>query len=309
VERGPIITPPPAPEIVPFVSRLSSAEAALDSARAATASARTALAQASESLGVTEQWIAQEGTSADARALRDLERRAVRDLTTALRDLERSEASAVVDAARARAAVDRVAPLVDRLVTGTREYQTQLRARGQVRPPTSSPLGLLEHELRSLRAALDAERAALAAWEGEVASYTPGAAGQPLALRNVSRLGAPLWNGSQPIDVLTGNPPTGSWTVDHIVPRTRIAADPRFWRLTPANRQTIMLGVEANYLPLSGAANSSKGGSSVAAWAERLRAEGRPLRGDILAALLEAELRAREAVEQAFVRLLAAQGR
>ena len=43
--------------------------------------------------------------------------------------------------------------------------------------------------------------------------------------------------------------------------------------------------------------------------AARLRSEGRPMRADILAALLEAELRAREAVEQTFVRLHAAQGR
>ena len=305
---SPIITPPPAPEIGSFVSRLSSAELARDAARDATASARTALASARQSLSLTEEWIAQEGPSPEARALRQTESATVRDLAATLRELEGSEAIAVSDAERARAAVERVAPVVDRLIGLRAAHRAGLAAHGYIRQPPNSPLGMIEHQLASLRRALEAEHRALTRWGDEVASYTPGAAGRPLALANVRRLGLPLWDGSAPIDVLTGTPLAAGWHVDHIIPRLRIAADPRFWRLTPANRSAIMLQVQENFVSLSETANTSKGASSIAAWAARLRRNGTPLRPDIEAALLEAESRATAAIEHAFQRLLAAQG-
>jgi hypothetical protein len=103
-----------------------------------------------------------------------------------------------------------------------------------------------------------------------------------------------------PIDVTTGAPITSTnWTVDHIVSRAEIAADPRFAALTPLQQLDLLLDVPENYLPLTRSVNSSKGPLSIPDWL-RGRPAGRAIRPDIAKALLAAHARAKAAIDARF---------
>ncbi|MFD0346180.1 hypothetical protein ACFQ0M_09105 [Kitasatospora aburaviensis] len=103
-----------------------------------------------------------------------------------------------------------------------------------------------------------------------------------------------------PVDVTTGQPLTGSWEVDHLVPRAEIARDPRFARLSPLQQDSILLDVPENYLPMSKQANLSKSDWTVNEWIARRAADGRPLPAAIAEALREADRLARAAIEARF---------
>jgi hypothetical protein len=93
----------------------------------------------------------------------------------------------------------------------------------------------------------------------------------------------------------TTNPPT-----DHIMSRTEIARDPRFARLTPAQREAMLQDIPENFLPMTGPANSSKGGQSVDSWLAQRARDGQPIPADVAKALRAADARARQAVEAKF---------
>jgi len=139
-----------------------------------------------------------------------------------------------------------------------------------------------------------------------VEAATPGAAARPDALRNAASLDPPLRPvGGVPIDVTTGKPmTTANPPTDHIMPRTEIARDPRFARLTPLQREAMLLEVPENYLPLTTEANSSKGGLSVDAWIAARAKSGQPLPPEVATALRAADKRARAAVEAKFNQFL-----
>jgi hypothetical protein len=140
----------------------------------------------------------------------------------------------------------------------------------------------------------------------QVAAATPGSAARPDALRNAASLDPVLQpvNGV-PIDVTTGKPmTTTNWPTDHIMSRTEIARDPRFARLTPLEREAMLLEIPENYLPLTTEANSSKGGLSIDAWIAARAKSGQPLPAEVVTALRAADKRARAAVEAKFNQFL-----
>jgi hypothetical protein len=161
----------------------------------------------------------------------------------------------------------------------------------------------LEDELRKTQAQLNAEISGLTSTVAErVASATPGAVARPDALANAAALMSPLHpvNGV-PIDVTTGaTMSTREWAVDHIVSRSEIARDPRFARLSPLQQLDLLLGIPENYLPMTGVANSSKGGLSVPIWITARADAGRPIPPEVAVALLAADKRARDAIEAKF---------
>jgi len=93
---------------------------------------------------------------------------------------------------------------------------------------------------------------------------------------------------------------TSAWATDHLESRSEIARDPRFARLSPLDREDLLLNVPENYLPMTVEANSSKGALSVDEWIAARAADGRPLPPAMAAALRAADVRARAAVEARF---------
>jgi hypothetical protein len=185
------------------------------------------------------------------------------------------------------------------------EYQAGRRpniAPNRMQPGGERYASLTGH-LQRAQALLNSEIAGLTQTVAErVASATPGSAAKPAALANAASVGGTLHpvNGI-PIDVTTGAPMrTADWAVDHIMPRSEIARDPRFGQLSPLQQLDLLLNVQDNYLPLTGAANSSKGSLSVNDWIRARAAGNRPLPRDMVTALRAADVRARMAIEARF---------
>jgi hypothetical protein len=97
---------------------------------------------------------------------------------------------------------------------------------------------------------------------------------------------------------------TPDWATDHIVSRAELAADPRFARLTPLQRDEMLLGIPENYLPVTTEANSSKGSLTVEKWIRARANSNQPLPDAMVEALRTADARARDAVENRFKHFL-----
>ncbi len=285
------------------------ARARVDSARLDVAAARELAAEPGNA-------------AAGARLVRDAEA-SLRRAEAQLRPRELSEAVArreAAEAARARAEIIRLDAEIARL---NRLIDAELNPPGgftveQVREgrrpwlvpvaePRLQPSGREYHRLVGLRTVaerqLRGEVAALThGLADQVTAATPGRAARPVALANAAALGPALRPvGGRPIDVTTGRPMTTSaWATDHLESRSEIARDPRFARLSPLDREDLLLNVPENYLPMTVEANSSKGALSVDEWIAARAADGRPLPPAMAAALRAADVRARAAVEARF---------
>ncbi|MER5603946.1 DUF4157 domain-containing protein [Streptomyces sp. NPDC002265] len=313
---------PPAPVPTPTTLRTAAADLRVAETRAALSAAarETALARAEVAAATGEVQRAQGGrrpggsTLKQAEtALRKAENRLLR--TLASEGLAQDEAAA---AARAQAEIARLEKEITRL---EREIAAELNPQGEsaraelnrasripgVKPPIGQPSGAkyhaLEAELNSAWAKLANEVGGLdRTLRAQVKAGTPRQAGRASALGNANRLDPVLRpvNGI-PIDVTTGAPmSTDAWETDHLMPRSEIAADPRFPRLTPLQRDAMLRNVAENYLPMTEQANLNKSNWTVAEWIIRRQAAKRPLPKDVAEALLKADRLAREAVEAKF---------
>jgi len=244
-----------------------------------------------------------------------------------LRPLERSETIATNEQAEAVRARDHIAKLegeiadLDARITQelnppggfTREEIFEGRRPGRIPAlsPATTPSGVRYYRLVDARTAalreLESETSGLTrALQDQVTAATPGPAAKAAALQNAASLPAALQPvGGVPIDVTTGMPMQSSnWATDHIVARAEIARDPRFLRLTPLQRDAMLLDIPKNYLPMTIEANSSKSDWTVDEWIALRAARGEPVPADVAAALRIADREARAAIEAQFSRFL-----
>ncbi|MFI6449615.1 DUF4157 domain-containing protein [Kitasatospora sp. NPDC050543] len=323
--QAPSATPAPASTLAPSNARTAAAdlrvaetEAALSAAARGVVEARAQVAEAGSKLRA-----ARAGGSPRSSAVRQADL-AVRGAQAQLQRLSAGESTAQREATAAAASRARVIGLETEIAQLDAELAAelnppggftteQLRAgrRAGVVPSIGQPSGARYHRLNDRRLLLDRQSAAEVArlrrsLAGQVEAATPGRAGRAPALANGAALDQALRPvGGIPIDVTTGLPMTTSrWVTDHLMPRAEIARDPRFPRLTPVQRDLILLDVPENYLPLSSEANSQKSDFTVDEWIVRRAAEGRPLPPEIVTALRSADRRARAAIEAKFRELL-----
>jgi hypothetical protein len=326
---SPTTTPPAAPaarstpRVVAAEARVAETQAAYTTASRQAGEARTRVAKAEGDLQAARELAAEPGGATEGAKL---VRQAQADLKKAqaeLQPLARSEATARSEAAAAARGRTEVVRLegeiarLDALISAelnppggfTKEQLAEGRKPGVIPLAEArlQPSGARYHELARQRAALT--RQLLSESTGltrsladQVAAATPGSAARPAALSNAASLEPVLQpvNGV-PIDVTTGKPmTTTNWATDHIMSRTEIARDPRFARLTPLEREAMLLEIPENYLPLTTEANSSKGGLSIDAWIAARAKSGQPLPAEVVTALRAADKRARAAVEAKF---------
>jgi len=288
---------------------------ALAAATREAALSRAQVTAAQADLDAAHQLATEAGMSADARALVKQAEADLRRAQTQLKPLERSELAASQELAAATGGRDKLAKLHSEVASLDSQITAVLhppggRSLGQV-PPTSQPRGAAYQQLVSQRdaklALIKSETEGLTrSLSEQVAAATPGRGARPDALRNAASLPAALnpVNGV-PKDVTTGQPmKTGDWATDHIVSRTEIASDPRFARLSPLQRDAMLLEVPENYLPLTREANSSKGTLTIDQWISARESSGKPLPQDVAAALREADRRARAAIDSLFSKYL-----
>jgi hypothetical protein len=326
VSPAPVVATPSTPGTVAADARVAATGDALAAATREAAPARARVDSARLDVAAARELAAEPGNAAaGARLVRDAEA-SLRRAEAQLRPRELSEAVArreAAEAARARAEIVRLDGEIARL---NRLIDAELNPPGgftveQVREgrrpwlvpvaePRLQPSGREYHRLVGLRTVaerqLRGEVAALThSLADQVTAATPGRAARPVALANAAALDAALRPvGGRPIDVTTGRPMTTSaWATDHLVSRSEIARDPRFARLSPLDREDLLLNVPENYLPMTVEANSSKGALSVDEWIAARAADGRPLPPAMAAALRAADVRARAAVEERFRQL------
>ncbi|XHS77633.1 DUF4157 domain-containing protein [Burkholderiaceae bacterium UC74_6] len=333
----PTAVQPYAPRVIPAAPQLPAsakttyagqrqiqAEDALASANQAANQARQEAAKAQADVDAANELLKESGGSKDAKSLL---KGAEADLLRAqnkLKPLERSEAAAlqerdaVVRGGQELAKIEKEIAGLDAQIKNeldppggfTREQLWAGRRPYQI-PPTGTPDGQRYHDLELKRGRalerLGAETKGLTSSLSEqVDAATPGAAARPSALANAAQLDPVLRpvNGT-PIDVTTGLPMKRTdWATDHIMSRSEIASDPRFARLTPLQRDAILLEVPENYLPMTPEANSSKLNLTVDEWIAARAAKNKPLPSEMATALRAADQRARSAVEAAFNRFL-----
>lgn len=309
-------TPPVTARTAAADRRVAETEAALATATSEVALARTRVATAETDLHTAQAGgvpAAVRAAEANLRRARNALDREVEGEATA-----RREATA---AQRGRGEIVRTETEIARL---TREVFLELNPPGgftaaQVRagrrpnviPPVGQAIGVRYHELaaqlRRNQQLLASEVAGLTrSLADQVAAATPGAAARPVALANAAALAPALHPvGTVPIDVTTGAAMTSTrWSTDHLMPRTEIARDPRFARLTPPQRNSMLLDVPENYLPLPYGVNSEKNNRTIEEWIAWRAAAGRPLPQAVADALRAADVRARAAIEAMFNRFL-----
>ncbi len=315
----PSIVRPPSRRIQDATQRIQDTQKALAAAGLPAAERRALVAEAERELGAARELLEETAGSPEARHLVADAEETLANARRGLKPFERSEAIAQIEAQAATAAGERITALEDKVAALDRQITAELNPRGGFteaekwagrrpgRPPLRHEPGYerwadLEQQKKQALRELESEEAGLArSLEDQVEAATPGAAGQGPALHNASTLDPPLQpvNGV-PIDVTTGRPIEGPWTVDHIMARSEIARDPRFARLTPWQRDAMLLDIPENYLPMTVAANSSKGGKRVARWILDRADKEIPLPDEVATALREADRRAREAIEARF---------
>ncbi|GAA2809316.1 DUF4157 domain-containing protein [Kitasatospora sp. CM 4170] len=309
---------PPAPAPVTPKTTAAGVRVA-ETQQALTAAAReTALARAEVATATSELQSAQAGRrpgGPTARQAQDALRRAENRLARLMAGEATARAEATA-AAQAQSKIVRLETAKARLIReitaelhppqGFTPEQVRAGRKAGVVPSTGSPAGAEYRRLTAELAAVEGELATEVqglrrSVADRVAAAAPGRAGRAPALRNAEALPTPLRpvNGT-PVDVTTGQPLTGSWEVDHLVPRAEIARDPRFARLSPLQQDSILLDVPENYLPMSKQANLSKSDWTVNEWIARRAADGRPLPAAIAEALREADRLARAAIEARF---------
>jgi multidrug efflux pump subunit AcrA (membrane-fusion protein) len=299
------------------------AEAALEAARARARAADLALERANAELSAARD-LRVEARGPDIAQARQWRADADAALRTARADARASAADvarAEAEAFEANRAFNHVAELDAELAQLDALMRRELNPEGgftqeQVREgrrrwipprgPRVEPSGLEYHRLAARRvtvlAELDGEMANLRSTVADqVRAATPGAGARPDAIANARAVGGALTpEGSLPIDVLTGRPIEGGFAVDHIMSRAEISADPRFARLSPAARESLLLEVTENYLPMTIEANSAKGAMSMEAWIDSRAANGTPFPEPMAEALRLADVRARAAIEARF---------
>ncbi len=319
-------TPSPAPttQLTPrspvATRRLAETRDALSAATNQANVARAKVDKATADLDAAKQLASEANMSRDARAL---VRQAENDLHAAqreLRPLQASETQAANEYTAASQAQSRIAKLEGRVATldqqitdqlhppeGFTRAQIQAGRRPGLEPRPSDPSGneyrrLVAERDTALRQLQTETQGLTQSLSDQVTAATPGAAGRPVALHNAQSLPTALQpQNGVPIDVETGQPmTTKKWAVDHIVSRTEIAADPRYNRLSPLDRDAILLNVPENYLPITTEANSSKGTLSVDEWIAARQRSGQALPKDVADALRVADQRARAAIEKFF---------
>ncbi|MFH8736169.1 DUF4157 domain-containing protein [Streptomyces sp. NPDC017964] len=313
---------PAAPVPTPATPRTAAADLRVAETRAALSAAarETALARAEVAAATGEVQTAQAGRRPGGPTVKQAET-ALRQAENRLNRLSASEGAAQGEAAAAARAQAEIARLEKEIVRLEGEITAELNPPGEgaraklnresripgVTPPSGQPSGAkytsLEAELKSAWAKLAKEVSGLdRTLRAQVEAGTPGRAGRAPALGNANRLDPALRpaNGT-PIDVTTGAPmTTAAWETDHLMSRSEIAADPRFPRLTPLQRNAMLRGVPENYLPMTEQANLDKSNWTVAEWITRRQATKRPLPKNVAEALLKADRLARDAVEAKF---------
>jgi len=288
------------------------------------ATARKRLATAEGDLQAALELRGEVGRVGPAHAYVAEARAAVDEARRPMAALEQSQLAAraqQVEVTRARAELHRlegeVAALDARMAStldppgGFTKDQWQAGRRRNIRPTRDQPGAAAYYELeakkeKALRS-IESETENLSRRiDDQVRAATPGKVGRPAALKNAAALPPPLRpKNGVPIDVTTGQPMTTTdWATDHIMARSEIARDPRFARLTPQQRDSMLLDVPENYLPITGSANSSKKGLSVKDWIAARERNHIALPKEMADALLVADARAREAVDAMFKRFL-----
>jgi hypothetical protein len=257
---------------------------------------------------------------AEARRLVRENEAAVRKAEATLRPLAASERVATLEESAVSEATKNITALENRIAEleaaqtldlhppGGFDRAAQFEGRRPgIIPSLRSKSGQRYHE-RTLE--LQQAHSDLANWEEaltrtlkeQVEAATPGAGARDLATLNAETLEKPLRPiGKAPIDVTTGAPMTTSdWATDHLMSRAEISRDPRFARLSPIQRDAILLDIPENYLPMTAEANGSKGALSVKEWIAARERNGQPLPKEIIEPLLAADARARDAIEAFF---------
>lgn len=314
---------PSTPRTQAAARRVAETQDALTAAGKQASGARARVLAAQGDLQAARDLAAEAGGSAEGgRLVREAEQ-ALRREQAELQTLERSELRARSEAAAASRGQQEVVRLEAEIADLDAQIAAELNppggfTRGQIfegRRAGIAPLaetrlqpsGAKYHELVARRNAalrrLESETEGLTRSLAEqVAAATPGRTARPVALNNAAALDPVLHPVSGvPIDVTTGLPvKTTEWAVDHLMSRSEIARDPRFARLTPLQRDALLLEVPENYLPMTTEANSSKGGLSVDQWIAARASSGQPLPPHVIKALRAADARARATVEAKF---------
>lgn len=269
--------------------------------------AQQRMAQAQQVLLRTEQQL----DAARARGARRAELKAaekgVKQAQTELAEAQRAHAR-LVQLESDLAALD--AQLQQELnpAGGFSAAERQEGRRPNVYPPTGTASGKRFWNLKNREKRAQGEVASEVAQStrtlrDQVEAATPGKTARPAALGNAAQLG--LTKDGVPLDVTTGRPLTvKNWATDHIVSRDELALDQRFLRLTPRQRDILLLEIPENYLPMSVEANGSKGALSVDQWIAARQRSNQALPPAMADALRAADQRARRAIEAKYRELL-----
>ncbi|HEX5005757.1 MAG TPA: hypothetical protein VFV70_01515 [Hyphomonadaceae bacterium] len=283
----------------------------------AAAEEELAIAKSLRKTGEGDRKIADEFVAEQNKRVRDAKKEN-KDATNALEKARTESEEVAATRERIQQLENEIAELEAAMQKAAQDTSTQFRPVKNIRPPRATPAGR-EYTLKAGDAGrgkqtLAARRADLYRTLAEhVRRLTPGEKGKPMALENARKLGeqfpeiAP--EGDVPIDVMTAKPINGEWATDHLMSRSEIASDPRFKLLDPAGRVEMMQNIPENYLPLTGAANSSKLNRTVAEWLAALGRNGTEIDPNIAKALRKADELARAAVEEKFQELLRAMGK
>ena len=316
-------SPPISPTIGAAAQRVEDTRAALAAASGDLAKARAAVDVAEGEVKAARELVSETSGSAESKRLLADTEKTLKDAKRQVAKQARSEAIAQRELHAATAASQRITQLEDEIAALDQEITNELHPRGGFSdaekwagrrpgiPPRPYEPGyqkwsrLEARRSEALRELTSEEGGLRKTLAEQVERATPGAARQEDALVNARALDEPLRPvGDVPIDVMTGRPISGPWAVDHIMSRAEIARDSRFARLSPWQRDEILLEVRENYLPLTAAANSSKGSKPVTQWLADLEREGTQIPEEIAAALREADERARKAIEDKFQEFL-----
>ncbi len=184
-----------------------------------------------------------------------------------------------------------------------------------VAPPRTAPRGKEYRDLENQKAKLektliDRTDDLTRNVRDQVAGQTPGKRGRAVAIANANAVArtVPAMKpvGNRPVDVTTGRLMiSDQWETDHIISKNTIATDPRFLRLDPAGRYAMINGVPENYLPMSKTANGMKADMTVDEFIRYRERIGEPIPSGMADGLRVAQVRAHNAVEAMWDKLLA----
>jgi hypothetical protein len=300
-------------------TRLSAADESLATAQKTAQQAAEKVKAAKQELLDAEEVSASYGNPKEGKKLVKDNAKLLKKAEAELKLAQANEKIALREREQAANASQRIAELEDTIADLEAQMAAELdppelpigRSRYQIPPTSAKPAikdGLPYHDLKAARDKAVAELAAntknlLKSLAARSAAATPGKAGMIKAVANAEKLGGALKPvDGVPIDVTTGQPmkPTDRVRADHIESRTEITNDPRMARLSPPQQDYMWHEIQENFLPLTEAANSSKGGLSVAEWIAARQRNGQPLPKEMAKALLEADAAARQAIDDAF---------